>query len=162
MKFGFKLSRLATPTILCLWAGLASAEVSVSDTNACITESLNQGRQATSCIALAHSSCTEVVSETPAVATLCFVNAERAWAAGISGIMSQITEGASEEIAAIASIESKYDLLTALLQCDRMEELELVVGQKEDEDILLGNAHCKARATALTYARLFVRSRDLN
>jgi hypothetical protein len=68
----------------------------------------------------------------------------------------------TRDIATIAAIEVKYDLLTALLMCDRMEELQLAVGQIAEEDLLLGVAQCKAQAAASSYVRLFARARDFN
>jgi hypothetical protein len=142
-------------------AGTAYGEVALQTVNACISDRLSANEPVTVCIDAAHADCNSVSAETPAIATLCLVNAEKAWSGGIAGVMSEISELASEDIAAIAAIEVKYDLLSALLQCDRMEELQLVVGRESETEILRMNARCKARATALTYARLFVRSRDL-
>jgi len=156
--------------ILCLSAALAmlaslihpaAAEVDISEVDACLTERLSAGRPPATCIDDAQSDCMRVDNEVPAVATLCFVEAEKKWQNGISGLMAQISDAAPDEIAAIAAIEVKYDLLSALLQCSRMEELSLTVGRDSEPAILRQNARCKSNAAGLSYARLYLRSRDL-
>ena len=141
--------------------GYVSAEVLLGEVQACLVDKLEDNQPLAQCIDAAHMHCASIDEGAKAVATLCFTNAENSWKAGIAEQMSVVKMNATEEIAAIASIETKYDLLASLLQCDRLEELQLTVGRDEEEDILRENARCKAGATALTYTRLYVRSRDM-
>ena len=78
--------------ILCLSAALAmlaslihpaAAEVDISEVDACLTERLSAGRAPATCIDDAQSDCMRVDKEVPAVATLCFVEAEKKWQNGI-------------------------------------------------------------------------------
>ena len=154
--------RLSTAlVVLFALANPAIAEVDLTTVNSCLTERLAGGEPPATCIDDAQVACMNVSRETPAVATLCFVEAEQEWQAAIASLMKTISQNAPEEIAAIAGIEARYDLLSALLQCNRMEELSLAVGRETGEAIQRQNAHCKANAAGLTYARIFLRSRDL-
>lgn len=139
----------------------AMAEMDLDGVNSCLSDRLAAGQPPATCLDEAHSACTAVNSDRPAVAALCFVEMEKDWQSGIAALMTIIKEKAPKEIAAIAGVEGKYDLLSALLQCSRMEELALVVGRESDEAIIRQNARCKANAAGLTYARLFLRSRNL-
>lgn len=155
---------------LCLLAPLAvqlalpapaMAEMDLNGINACLSDRLEARQPAATCLDEAHSACMSINIDTPAVAALCFVELEKEWQAGIAALMTGIKQKASEEIAAVAGVEGKYDLLSALLKCSRMEELALIVGRESDDAIVRQNARCKANAAGLTYARLFLRSRDL-
>ncbi|WP_439122145.1 hypothetical protein [Marivita sp.] len=139
----------------------AMSEVSVDQVKTCLSERMSTGQSPATCIDDAQSECLAVDNEAPAVATLCFVDAEKDWNGGISSLMAHISKVATDEIAAIAGIEAKYDLLSALLQCSRMEELSLAVGRDNEPAILRQNARCKANAAGLTFARLYLRSQDL-
>lgn len=139
----------------------AMAQTDLDGVNACLSERLASGQLPASCVDEAQAACMTINRETPAVATLCFVEVEKEWQSGIAVLMGTIKENAPEEIAAIAGVEGKYDLLSALLQCSRMEELAIVVGRDSDEAIIRQNARCKANAAGLTYARLYLRSRNL-
>ncbi|MDA7429549.1 hypothetical protein PGB28_13855 [Primorskyibacter aestuariivivens] len=148
--------------VLMVWiAAAAKADVALDRVDACLAERMAAGQPAMPCVDEAHAACMNVDNETPAVATLCFVEAGKAWNNGIAGTMARIATKAPDEITAIARIEVKYDLLSALLQCSRLEELALSVGRDSEEKILRQNARCKENATGLTYARLFLRSQDL-
>lgn len=155
----FRLS--AVSAVLFALARPAMAEVDLARVNSCLTERLAGAQPPATCIDDAQVSCVSVNRDTPAVATLCFVEVEQEWQAAIASLMKTISQNAPEEIAAIAGIEAKYDLLSSLLQCSRMEELSLSVGRETGEAIQRQNAHCKANAAGLTYARIFLRSRDL-
>lgn len=158
----FRSLCLLAPLALQLWLpGAALAEMDIDVVNSCLSDRLAAGQSPATCVEDAQSACLTVTSEAPAVAALCFVEVEKEWQAGLSSLMSAIREKAPEEIAAIASIEGKYDLLSGLLQCSRMEELALVIGREDQDALLRQNAGCKANAAGLTYARLFLRSRDL-
>lgn len=139
----------------------ARAEVDLEKANSCIQEEIGAGQQPTACVDEAHVECISVPEGTPAIASLCFREAQDVWSAGIKGLMEQIRAGAAEDLAVIAGIEVKYDLLAGLLQCDRMEELALAVSNLTEDAILRQKSHCEATASGLVYARLFWRARDL-
>ncbi|QFU09669.1 hypothetical protein PARPLA_00768 [Rhodobacteraceae bacterium THAF1] len=130
------------------------AQVDIAAVDACIAESETPG----ACITDALATCDATDPETPAVATLCFTKEAATFNAGIAERIARLTEGASEEIATIARIETKYDVLSALLQCDRLEELSRAVGRDTGEVIQRQGARCKANAAGLTYVRLVQRA----
>jgi hypothetical protein len=62
-------------------------------------------------------------------------------------------------IAHVARIETKYDLLTNLLQCDRLKELSLAVSQMGDDAVAVQDARCQATVSALSFMRLYLRGK---
>lgn len=155
VRLSVLLCTLAAPFVA------VAADFDLQGVDACLTQRVEAGQPPASCIDTAQAQCMATDDEAPAVATLCFVEAERAWQTGISELMQRISEAAPEEITTIARIEAKYDLLSALLQCSRMEDLSLAVGRETEANILRRNARCKSNAAGLTYSRFFLRSRDL-
>ncbi|WP_394689390.1 hypothetical protein [Hoeflea sp.] len=155
------LCHLAPFAVQLALAAPAMAQMNIDGVNSCLSERLAAGQTPATCVDEAHSACTAVNSDRPAVATLCFVEVEKDWQSGIAALMTTIKEKANEDIAAVAGVEGKYDLLSALLQCSRMEELAVIVGRESDDAIQRQTARCKANAAGLTYARLFLRSRNL-
>jgi hypothetical protein len=147
--------------VLALLSGPALADMDFEEVNTCLGDRVASGQSPASCIDDVHADCVRTDAGTPAVATLCFVTAEQNWQAGMAGLMETIGKNASEQVAAIAGIEVKYDMLAALLQCNRMEELSRVVGRDSAEVIQRQTARCRASAAGLTYARLFLRLTDL-
>ena len=112
------------------------------------------------CAVQAMSACSADAGEVPAIATLCFRNAQTAFGEAISELMDQVTDGMPEELAAVAGIEIKYDLLGGLMQCDRMTELAMV-GDAPAADVQLNAEACNATATGATYLRLLMRAQNL-
>ncbi|ARE42073.1 hypothetical protein RGUI_3932 [Rhodovulum sp. P5] len=150
--------RLAA-VLLCL-AAPAHAEVNISRVDACVAQSSAQKRPPTDCIDAALAECLAVPADTPAVAGLCFSDAKEAFSAAISDGMQTLRASAPDQIAAIAGIEVKYDLLANLLQCDRMEDLAKL-GPAPAQEIGLQKMRCEATAAGLTYMRLVWRARTL-
>lgn len=90
----------------------------------------------------------------------CYRRAKVHWGDLISQRMTEIGNRASEEVAAIAGIEVKYDLKSNLTQCDRMEELALVQRDPDQETVYL-RMRCEATAVGLAYAKLYFQSSRL-
>ncbi len=132
----------------------ACAEVDLATVESCILERIETGEEPAACIEMAHSECLAAPDATPAVATLCFVEAKGVWSAGIADLLKKVPAEAPDEIAAIARIEAKYDILSGLVQCDRMEELALAASNHPGEVIARQKAHCAATASGVAYARL--------
>ncbi|CUH75993.1 hypothetical protein [Tropicibacter naphthalenivorans] len=147
------------PLIAALAVGLAapaSAEVDLTAVTACIDSARTDGTNPNLCVDTAHQDCLVDSAEAPAAATLCFTKAREAWSQGIAARMETIRANAPEKLAALAGIEVKYDLISSLTQCDRLEELGQLQ-EAEAETILLQKTRCTATASGLAYTRLLWR-----
>jgi hypothetical protein len=140
-------------------AGPAAA-VDLSSVEACVEAHAASDTLPAPCVAQAMTECLGTPSDAPALASLCFREARDTWSEGIAARMARLKAAAPEEIAAIAGIEVKYDLLGGLLQCDRGEELALV-GSGALEEIQRQKDQCTATAAGMAYIRLLWRARDL-
>ena len=66
---------------------------------------------------------------------------------------------ADDTATTIARIEAKYDVIGAMVQCDRIEALAKAASDLDGPQIALQKERCLARATRPeTYVRLFVRT----
>ncbi|MFZ7090230.1 hypothetical protein [Primorskyibacter sp. 2E233] len=138
----------------------ALAEVDLATVDACIEQARSDGQVPTACIDAAQADCQAETSDSHMVAALCYTKAREVWGTGIRDRMQLISASAPENVAAIAGIEVKYDLLANLTQCDRMEELSRV-GEATNEEIQRQKARCEASASGLAYLRLVWRSADM-
>lgn len=136
----------------------AMAEVDVPAVQACVAGALEAGENPGLCVEEAHAQCHAAAPDAPNVATLCYTNAEAVWGEGLQSVMARIEADATEQIAAIAGIELRYDLLLGRLQCDRVEELSRVVGVEPGPVVQRQKARCTATAAGLAYVRLLWRS----
>lgn len=150
----------AACAVLLAWPAGSSAQDQAGETASCVETRIGQQARPGACIEQVLQACDRAPANTPAVAMLCYEQAREVWGQGLSARMAAIREGADDRIAAIAGIEVKYDLLAALMQCDRVEELALM-GEAEASDIQRGKARCAAAATGLVYVRLLMQARDL-
>lgn len=137
-----------------------AAEVSIDRISTCIDDALSREADPTACLTEALAPCASITSETPAVASVCFRAVRDTFNSGIAARLDTLRQDTSGQMSAIAGIEVKYDLLGALLQCDRLEELALL-GDAEIAQIQRRSDQCTARATGMTYLRLLWRARDL-
>lgn len=149
--------------LLCL--GLAAPGFALADVNgdavrACVAEQTIAGLSAAECVNRAQRGCFEFPPESTAAATLCFVEAKNDWSALIAARLDAIGEAAPPQIRDIAGIEVKYDLMTQLIQCDRMNELSLVTEDPSDR-LVVQKARCEATAAGLTFVKLLIQSRTL-
>lgn len=90
-------------------------------------------------------------------ALLCYTNAQEVWGQRITARKAALDAVAPDQIKALAGVELRYDLQMNLLQCERIEALQLVTRER---DLTLQNerARCDAMATGLTYAKFFAQS----
>lgn len=151
----------AIATCLAFWALTAPPAVAQEfDTaGACLEERAAADAPLADCIVAAQAVCLSFPAPSLAGAE-CYRNAKDHWGGLIAARMEEIRAVASEELAAIAGIEVKYDLRGNLLQCDRMEELSLV--QKDpDEETVYARMRCEATAVGLAYAKFHYQSREI-
>ncbi|WP_323771292.1 hypothetical protein [Antarctobacter sp.] len=157
-------ARLAASLALgltCTTPAAAEEPLDLNAVRACVSTAIDLGNKPTGCVDSAHSACLRVSSETPAVAALCFEEARAQWSDAIGTRMEHLRDAAPERIAALAGIELKYDLLSSLVQCDRMEELALL-REIPAEEIRTQKSRCTATASGLAYIRLLWRLPDPN
>lgn len=139
----------------------AQSAPDLAGAEACFEARLAAGQPPAACLEAAHADCALAPQDAPAVASLCYREAQAVWDGGIGAEMARIREKASEEISAIAAIEVKYDLLAALTQCARMEELARAASSQSGEEILRAKSRCTAAASGLAYLRLKLRGRGI-
>ncbi|WP_317673734.1 hypothetical protein [Thioclava sp. A2] len=142
-------------------AAPAMAGVDLAAADACIQGRIEAGKPVLECIEAASADCAANGPEASSTAAVCFREVRDGWSAGIKGLLDKVGATGSDDIATIAAIEVKYDILTGLLQCDRMEELAKAVSDQSAEVILRQKSQCEAAASGNAYARLFWRSRDV-
>ena len=147
--------------VLSWLASAAVAEIDVKMTEACIAQSVGNQSNPAVCIDAAQVACMDGAADVPAVAALCFGEARDTWSDALRLRIQRIVAETDETLAVIAQIETKYDLLSNLIQCDRVEELSLAASDLTGESIAVQKARCLATATGLTYLRLHLRARDL-
>lgn len=138
----------------------ASAPVAAQDLSECVATRQDQGSRPGACVAERLSACDAEPSDKPAVAMLCYQQAQDGWGEGLATRMAEVRQTASEQVAAIASIEVKYHLLGNLMQCDRLEELALI-GEGETAGIQRDKARCTAAATGLAFVQLLMSAQEL-
>jgi hypothetical protein len=131
-----------------------------ADTAGCVAASIAAGQPAAQCVAPAQAPCFAFEEDSPA-GTACFLEARAGWSARIAARMAEIRAEAPPEIAAIAAVEAKYDVLQNLTQCARMEELA-AIRDLPSLRIPWQDARCEATAIGLAYVKLLLQSRDLN
>ncbi len=145
---------------LSLLAGTASADVDNLTLVACVQQHAAKETNPAVCVNEALQDCLSVPADSPSVASVCFRDANQAFADGIAQRMAQLQAAAPENIAAIAGIEVKYDLLSGMTQCDRLAELALI-GNGAMQDIQRSKDQCATIATGMAHVRLLWRSQDL-
>lgn len=127
---------------------------------ACLEERAAAAAPLADCIVEAQAVCLSFPEPSLAGAE-CYRNAKEHWGGLIAARMEEIRAVASNELAAVAGIEVKYDLQGNLMQCDRMEELALV-RKDPDEETVYARMRCEATAVGLAYAKLSYQSRQIN
>jgi len=137
------------------------AQVDLDQAQACFAEAAQGQGDALACIDAAQDACMDNAQETPAVATLCFNEAQGAWSQALGARIQQLTTNADDTLAAVIRIETKYDLLGQLMQCDRVEALSVAASGLSGPMIALQKARCQSTASALTYLQLIQRARAL-
>ena len=115
---------------------------------------ISGGEALQSCLSVAHAACDAIPAETPAVAIACYRKAEQGWADAIRATLHSRAEAMAPEAWAALSINARYDLMTALLHCDRQQDLALAVTEGSGAEIQAARARCGALSAALVLARL--------
>ncbi len=156
--------RSAAPLALAFTLAAAAAaadapRADIAGVQRCVAAAMAQDRRPQGCVDAAHAPCLRVPAETPAVASLCFARARDDWSAAIAARMQALRAEAPEDMAARAGIEVKYDLLAALVQCDRMEAIARLRAAPA-ERVQLHKTRCTATASGLACIRLLWRLPD--
>ena len=147
--------------LLALFSCLAlPAWAQEADPDMCIDTQIAGSAPVAECVNEVLAPCLSLDAATEA-AMLCFGTGQEAFGARIADRIAQIEDRAPPEIAAIAKIETKYDLQQNLLQCARLEELRLV-RENPGLAVAAATARCQATAVGLAYAKLRLQSRDLD
>ncbi|WP_425100152.1 hypothetical protein [Tropicibacter sp. S64] len=148
---------LAAMALVATSAVPAAAEMDIAAAKSCLIDAQTKRGDPSVCIDAAHADCLAAPGDTPSVAALCFATARDDWGTGIRAEMDRIKAEAPEDIATVTAIDLKYDLILALTQCDRMEELA-GIGGTPAAVIEREKARCMASASGFAYARLLWRS----
>lgn len=126
----------------------------------CVSERIEAGAPVAECVNAAQAACLDLAEAAPLAALQCFLAAREQWGARIAARIEALEAEAPAEIAAIARVEAKYDLLLNGVQCERMNELVLLREPPSDA-VRLRKARCDATATGLAYVKLLAQSRGL-
>ena len=154
------------PAVLGLWLGAmvtvtpycARAQgADLSGAESCVAAALAAGSSPADCLGQMHAPCLAFPQNATAQATLCFVETRKDWDTRTKAALEAMAAQPDPMIGRIAAIESRYELLTNLLQCDRLDELSALYAHP-DEARLLQKTRCEAAAAGLTYIRLLVRA----
>ncbi|MGY3439064.1 MULTISPECIES: hypothetical protein [unclassified Marinovum] len=142
-------------------AETAPTKMDIAGFRACIDTQIAAQAPTQSCIQAELRACGTIdTTEGAAAAVLCYVEAKNSWTGAIKTRLNELRAAADEKIADIAGVEVKYDVLSGLLQCDRLQELSLLTDRSSDE-INIQKSGCTATTMGLAYAKLLVQSRNL-
>ncbi|ASM72182.1 MULTISPECIES: hypothetical protein [Roseobacteraceae] len=131
-----------------LWGQVQGAE-------ACLAKAMQNGTDPTLCLDAPDAACMDNAQETPVVSTSCFAENRAQWGAAIGKRMDMLPDTTDTTV---ARIEARYDVIGAMVQCDRIEALAKAASDLSGPQIALQKERCLARANALTYVRLFART----
>lgn len=129
--------------------------------SACIDTQFSQNQSAKACLDVAHARCDGEPENAATVAAECYQKTNEFWTKSIRLEMQSLAEKAPQDIAVITGIELKYDILTAMLQCDRQEALALAAGTIGADVILRQKLRCQSSVTGLAFTRLKWQTRDV-
>jgi len=126
----------------------------------CLMSQAQSGGPSISCINEAQGSCIQFISDAPQAALLCFLDAQKIWTKYIGARMDFVLEKGGDDLAAVAGIEVKFDLLQNKLQCQRMSELTMLRAAPTEQTQITA-ARCDATANGLVFAKLVAQSENL-
>jgi hypothetical protein len=158
------MKRMILIGAIALFPSLGFAEASElqsqEQVEACLlTQSQNNG-PSIACVNEAQSTCIQYTADAPQAALQCFLDVQKTWVSYIGTRMDLVLAKGGEEIAAVAGIEIKFDLLQNKLQCQRMSELAMLrAGPTEQSQIAA--ARCDATANGLVFSKLVAQSENL-
>lgn len=127
---------------------------------ACLLTQLSNGAPSIACINEALGACIQFTGDAPQAALQCFLEAQKTWTRYIGARMDFVLEKGGEDIAAVAGIEVKFDLLQNKLQCQRMSELSMLQAAPTEQTQITA-ARCDATANGLVFAKLVAQSENL-
>lgn len=136
-------------------ADTVSVAASLEQAETCLVKAIAAAGNPAECVMKVHSPCLAYSQAAAPQASLCFAEMRMGWDAKLKGLLETISGSNDVRRAASTRIESKYELLTNLLNCDRLDELAELYAQPETER-LLQKTRCEATASAVTFIRLFV------
>lgn len=142
--------------------GLSAGDMlqSQDQVEACLATQLKSGGPSIACVNEALGSCIQFTADAPQAALQCFLQAQSTWTQFISARMDFVREKGGENIAAVAGIEVKFDLLQNKLQCQRMSELSMLRAAPTEQTQITA-ARCDATANGLVFAKLFAQSANM-
>lgn len=148
---------------LALVVGLASpvwaeTTVDIDATRACIQKQIDTNAPVAACVNQAHEPCLTFGMEVPAATVLCFSKAQSTWIKAMQAIMDDIKTKTPERSYQFTEINTRFDIMQNLLQCDRMNELSLL-SESNADSINIQNARCRATATGLAFVKLTLQTR---
>ncbi|MBF9040130.1 hypothetical protein LSUCC0387_04400 [Rhodobacterales bacterium LSUCC0387] len=151
-------------TVACMlvFSGPASAQDARLILNTCLSEGTQDEEGVLSCIDEALNPCLTQSEDMSSVATLCFIEARGQFDEGISSAMGDIRGRVDEQLVVLMTIGLKYDMLSSLLQCDRLEELAIALSELSGEIIQRQKAQCLATTSGLALARVTSRAAGLD
>lgn len=157
------MARLCCLFVLLLWPLSSQAQAPATDlatqVQACIDAQIAADAPVAECVNEAQADCLQYpLDAAPDAATKCFLDQKETWGAAIAARMGEIKATADEGVVAVAGIEVKYDLMSNLLQCDRIEELTLL-RRDPDAQTRAQDARCESTATGLAFIKLLLQSR---
>lgn len=147
---------LTAPALAQETAPTAEADPDIAE---CVSDRIGDQAPVAECVRAAAAPCEAVPAAAPALAAKCFIDLKEGFGVAIAGRMDRLEQTAPDQIVSVAGIEVKYDLMTNLLQCDRMSELRALRADP-GEGALAQDAACQARATGLAYAKLLLQSSE--
>lgn len=127
----------------------------------CLATQAEKGQPSIACINEAQGTCIQYIADAPQAALHCFLESQKAWSDYIGARMEWVAKEGGDDIAAVAGIEVKFDLLQNKLQCQRMSELAML-RTAVTEQTQIQAARCDATANGLVFAKLFIQSQSLN
>lgn len=139
----------------------SGAAQAASDLDTCIGSRIEKSEDPSVCVDPALTECTAIVDAQGAVAALCYKQAKDSFGAQIKAALNDVKSTAAEDIATITAIETKYDILSGLMQCDRLEELARAVSDQTADSILREKSRCEAMTLGLGYVRLKLRAEGI-
>ncbi|MEM5476427.1 hypothetical protein [Pacificibacter sp. AS14] len=127
---------------------------------ACLATQMQNGSPVIACVNEALGACIQFTADAPQAALQCFLEAQTTWTQYIGARMDLVLDKGGEDIASIAGIEVKFDLLQNKLQCQRMTELSMLRAAPTEQTQITA-ARCDATANGLVFAKLFAQSENL-
>ena len=139
---------------------VASPVLDPGPIDACVAAQIAADAPVAACLQAAHAPCLTYAAEAPAAAIACFRQAKADWAGLISARLTALKPALPDPVWTALEINTRYDVLGNLVQCDRMHELSLLQ-VPGGEQVELQKARCEATASGLVNMKLALRASEL-